>query len=99
MPGLNIDQRKVEDFCRQNGIEFLGVFGSVARGEAGKDSDVDLLVRYQNGVYPSLFEKSDLEMSLGQSFGRKVDLVPQEFVDPLLKDRIYSDLRSVYGNP
>ena len=99
MVDLHIDQRKLEQFCQENGIEFLGVFGSVVRGDADINSDVDLLVRYKDGAYPSLFEKSDLENSLEKSLGRKVDLVPQEFVDPLIKDRIYSDLQPVYGNP
>jgi hypothetical protein len=99
MSNLNVDHTKIEDFCRKHGIDFLGVFGSIARGDANIDSDVDLLVRYRDGVYPSLFEKSDLERSLGQSFGRRVDLVPQEFVDPLIKDKIYSDLQPLYGNP
>ena len=90
---------KIEEFCLQNDIDFLGVFGSVVRGNADENSDVDILVRYKNGNYPSLFKKSDLRNSLEEYFGRKVDLVAQEFVDPLIKNSIYSNLKPLYGNP
>lgn len=95
----NIDNKSIEDFCRQNGIEFLGLFGSASRNDASDDSDVDLLVRYKNGEHPSLFEKSSMTQTLKEKFGRDVDLVAQEFVDPLIRDKIYSDLMPLYGNP
>ena len=99
MTGIKIDHKKVEEFCRINKIEFLGVFGSVTRDDFGSKSDVDLLVRYMNGEYPSLFEKSKITDQLKVELGRNVDLVAQEFVDPLIRDRIYSDLTPLYGNP
>lgn len=99
MPGIKIDTNKIEKFCRQNGIEFLGLFGSVMRSDFKADSDVDLLVRYSNGKYPSLFEKSILADQLKVELGRNIDLVAQEFVDPLIREKIYSDLTPLYGNP
>lgn len=99
MLGIKINNKKVEEFCRQNGIEFLGVFGSTSRNDARYDSDVDLLVRYKNGKYPSLFEKFLMAEELKKELGRKVDLVAQEFIDPLVRDKIYSDLTPLYGNP
>jgi predicted nucleotidyltransferase len=34
------------DICRQHDVSMIGVFGSMARGEARKESDIDLLVRF-----------------------------------------------------
>lgn len=99
MSKIKIDRKKVESFCRQNGIEFLGIFGSMTRGDFGPHSDVDLLVRYRNRRYPSLFEKSLMTDQLKKELGRDVELVAQEFVDPLIRDGIYSDLTPLYGNP
>ena len=43
---LPFDTNKVIEICRRNDVAMLGVFGSVARGEATEQSDVDLLVRF-----------------------------------------------------
>ena len=39
-----LDTQKLIEICRQNDVVKLGVFGSMARGEAGEQSDIDLLV-------------------------------------------------------
>jgi predicted nucleotidyltransferase len=44
MMALPFDTNALIEICRQNDVAMLGVFGSMARGEATHDSDVDLLV-------------------------------------------------------
>ena len=51
------------------------VFGSVARGEARSDSDVDLLVRFERGA--DIFDRIRLQIELEDLLGRKVDVVPE----------------------
>ncbi|MDP3972639.1 MAG: nucleotidyltransferase family protein [Candidatus Nanopelagicales bacterium] len=51
------------------------VFGSVARGEAGPESDVDLLVRFETGS--SLFDLMDLQDELQEMLGVSVDVVSE----------------------
>jgi len=41
-----INMRKLIDICRKNGIAYLAIFGSYARGDFSKKSDLDLLVRF-----------------------------------------------------
>lgn len=67
--GLNIDQRRLESVCRENGISYLALFGSHARGEDRQDSDVDLLVRFDKRI--SLFELIDVESSFAQTLGKR----------------------------
>ncbi len=68
------------------GVRSLSVFGSVARGEAGLDSDVDLLVDLERPI--GLFAFIRLQMQLEAWLGRSVDLVTPEGLRPELRDRV-----------
>ena len=57
---------------RRFGMRRIGVFGSVARGEEGADSDVDILVELAE---PIGWELLDLQDRLEEVLGRRVDLV------------------------
>jgi len=61
-----------QEEIRRSGVRFLAVFGSVARGEAGPESDVDILVEYDQS--PGYFEFFDLEARLEEILGCSVDL-------------------------
>ena len=60
----------------KHGAQNLRVFGSAARGEAGPDSDVDLLVRMEEGR--SLLDLSGLVVDLRELLGVKVDVVSED---------------------
>ncbi|WP_147795941.1 nucleotidyltransferase family protein [Cellulomonas sp. Y8] len=64
----------------RHGMSNVRVFGSVARGEDGPESDVDLLVDLEPGV--SLFDLARLEVELTDLLGRPVDLVPARMLKP-----------------
>ena len=97
--GLKIDETGLKEICRRYGIEFMGVFGSAARGENRPDSDVDVLVRFSPDSRGGYFKLVEVEDLLGQRLGRKVDLVSQGGLSPYIKDRVYSDLKVIYGQP
>jgi predicted nucleotidyltransferase len=68
------------------GITSLAVFGSVARGEAGEDSDVDVLVEFDG---PATFRRyTDLKFFLEQRLGRRVDLVTQRALRDELRSTV-----------
>ena len=46
MPDLPFGTSEIAEICRENDVDRLGVFGSVARGEATQESDIDLLVHF-----------------------------------------------------
>lgn len=72
---LSIPPAQLAEFCRRHGIRRLSLFGSVAKGTARADSDVDLLVEFEPGRTPGLFALSGMELELGEMLGgRKVDL-------------------------
>ena len=87
---------QLADLCRKYGIAELAVFGSVARGDAGPDSDVDLLyVRVPgNDLGMSYFAlREDLE----ELFGRPVDLVAKDGLHRVIRDQVLADAQVLYA--
>ena len=74
---------------KKNGVKKAGIFGSYARGEARKKSDVDILI-HQKGK-KGLLDLVDLQFQLEKKLGRKVDLLDYSAVHPLLKKYIFED--------
>ncbi len=72
---------------RRNGVVRAGIFGSYARGEAKKGSDIDILIEIKAKKF-SLLDLVGLELELKEKLKRKVDLVEYSTIHPLLKDRI-----------
>ena len=68
------------------GVRSISIFGSIARNEARKNSDIDLLVEFDKSV--GLFEFARLKMYLEEALGRKVDLVTPEALRHELRDAI-----------
>jgi predicted nucleotidyltransferase len=83
--------RAASDLLDAYAVKRIGVFGSVARGEAGPDSDVDLLVEFDRARYPGL-EFFALERELADLLGRRVDLIAAEELTPRLKVGVARDL-------
>ncbi|MBU0483774.1 MAG: nucleotidyltransferase domain-containing protein [Proteobacteria bacterium] len=74
------------EFAAQYGILDIGIFGSVARDEAGEDSDVDVVVRISE---PDLFLLVGIKHDLEERLHRPVDLVTyRESMNKFLKKRI-----------
>jgi len=87
---------RLAELCQEYGIAELSVFGSVARGDSGPDSDVDLLyVRVPgNDLGMSYFALQD---DLEELFGRPVDLVPKDGLHRVIRDRVLADAQVLYA--
>jgi predicted nucleotidyltransferase len=72
--------------ARRHGASNVRVFGSVARGEDGPDSDVDLVVDLAPGT--GLVGWSKLERELAQVLGTSVDVAPSDSLRPVVRDAI-----------
>ncbi|HZN11575.1 MAG TPA: nucleotidyltransferase family protein [Blastocatellia bacterium] len=94
MISLPLDMSELTEICRRNDVSMLGIFGSVARGEATAQSDIDLLVEFSKRK--SLLSVISLERQLSGALGRKVDLLTEAALSPYLRSRILRDLRVIY---
>ena len=88
-------QEKIRPILEQSGVQYAGVFGSVARGDAGPDSDVDILVKFKDP--PTFSAYLHLDESLRSRLGRDVDLITEGAVNKFLRPYIEQDLKLVYG--
>jgi len=79
---LKSRRRRLKKF----GVHSLSIFGSIARDQARKNSDVDILVDFEKPV--GLFEFARLQLYLEEVLGRKVDLVTPEALRKELRDDI-----------
>lgn len=76
------------DELRSMGVARLSLFGSVARDEAGADSDIDLLVEFAPGARIGIFEFLDVQEVLASLLGVEVDLATPASLHPRLREAI-----------
>jgi uncharacterized protein len=72
--------------CAKHGARNVRVFGSVARGEADEQSDIDLLVEFDTGR--SLFDHAALWLDLQDLLGCKVDVLSDRGIKPRIRERV-----------
>jgi len=94
MEAQALDTTKLVAICRANDAEMVALFGSMARGDASVDSDVDLLVRFSRRK--SLLALIRLERELSTALGRRVDLLTEASISPYIRQRILSELKVLY---
>lgn len=85
----------IVEILKKHGVKRAAVFGSFARGEEKKRSDIDILVKTPTDM--SFFGFIGLENELAEAVGRKIDLVTYDSLHPLLKDIILSEQKLIYG--
>jgi len=76
------------------GVRRVSLFGSVARGEDSPESDIDILVQFKKPV--GLLTLARLRRILSQKLGRKVDLLTEGAINPLIRQIIEKDKVILY---
>jgi predicted nucleotidyltransferase len=95
---IDIPKDKIAEFCRKWRIEELAIFGSALADDFRPDSDVDVLVVFEENPQWGLFDLMHAEEELGQIFGRKVDLVEKKAVrNPFRRHHIVSHREVIYA--
>jgi hypothetical protein len=94
---MKINSTKLADYCRENNIRWIALFGSVLRGESDYDSDIDLLIEFNEPV--GLFAFCRIENELSEIFfgGQKVDLVTQRALSRYFRDEVLEKCETLYG--
>jgi len=87
-------KQKVTPILVEYDVEYAGIFGSVARGEATSQSDVDILVRLHQGT--GMFEYMRLINNLENALQKKVDLVTESGLNKFVRPYALRDLKTIY---
>ncbi|MEK7138205.1 MAG: nucleotidyltransferase family protein [Patescibacteria group bacterium] len=77
------------DLKKNYAVKRVGVFGSVARGEQKKSSDLDVLVEFQRPI--GFFKFIELENFLSKKLGRRVDLMSKKSIKSVVKKVILKE--------
>lgn len=94
---LNIDNAKIAEFCKQNGVKKLSFFGSVLTDNFTPDSDIDILVEFEDNNTPGLLGIVKMERELSQLFGRKVDLRTPSELSKYFRADVVKEAEVKYG--
>lgn len=80
-----VDRRDIEAIAERHGIRSVALFGSAARGEAGPDSDLDIVIELEPTSSMGLLEHAAVADELSRLFGRRVDLVTWKALRPRMR--------------
>ena len=85
---LSYLKEKKEEFFSDYQLVKLGLFGSFARGEATKDSDIDLIVEFEPNTQNLAEKKLRIKSTLKKQFHREVDVCREKYIKPYFKSQI-----------
>jgi predicted nucleotidyltransferase len=71
---LTMSPADLDGFCRRHHIQRLSLFGSILTSRFRGESDIDILVEFEPGNAPTLFDIAGMELELSEKLGRQVDL-------------------------
>ena len=94
---IAVDREKVIDFCRRNHILKLSLFGSVLRDDFRPDSDVDVLLEFEEGHVVGFFGLARLERELSELFGRRTDLRTPEELSRYFRRQVLESAEPLYA--
>ena len=81
-----------EELRKEYGVREIGVYGSYVRGEYRIDSDIDILVEFEEDAKMDLIKFVELEDYLSELLGVKVDLVMKSVLKPRLGKHILKEV-------
>ena len=76
----------------QLGVRHVALFGSLARGEAGPDSDIDIAIELDMSRRPTLYDYVGMQDYIKSLFEGPVDVVDREGVKARVRERMAADL-------
>ncbi len=97
MARIELDRKKVGEFCRRHHIRRLSLFGSVLRPDFRPDSDVDVLIEFEPGHVVGLLGLAGMEQELSELVGRKVDLRTPAELSRYFRDEVLASAEEQYA--
>ena len=98
MPHIPVPAAALAECCKRRNIHRLWFFGSVLRDDFRPDSDVDILVKFDDDARLSALDFVDIQDELSALLGRRVDLVEEDAVtNPFRRKEIFSTRQEIYA--
>jgi hypothetical protein len=97
MPRLPLDRTVVSEFCGRHRIRRLSLFGSVLHGDDRPDSDLDLLVEFEEGARVGFIGLATMQIELSRLLGRNVDLRTPSELSRYFRDRVLAEAEVQYA--
>ncbi|HEV7570954.1 MAG TPA: nucleotidyltransferase domain-containing protein [Thermoanaerobaculia bacterium] len=94
---IQLDPAYVVEFCKRNQIRKLALFGSVLTDRFRPESDVDILVEFNDEARVGLFELARMEIELTEKLGRKVDLRTPKELSRHFRDEVVRNAEVQYS--
>ena len=99
-PALEVNHEAIASLCQKWQVSRLALFGSILRPDFDpRRSDVDVLVSFQPEARVGLIAMERIRDELARVFGRRVDLLTPDGVQPDLLARIHSSSEVLYAHP
>lgn len=83
--------KQAEPALRARGIRRAAVFGSVARGEEGKGSDIDIMIEIDPDLHLSIYDYVGLKEYVSELFEQPVDVVSRDGLKPFVRPSVTAD--------
>lgn len=96
---IAIEPKEINDFCRRNHIRKLALFGSVLRSDFTPESDVDVLVEFDDGHVPGLIRFQEIEESMSEAIfaNRPVDLLTPKSLNRWIRTQVLAEAEVQYA--
>ena len=88
-------EEQVISFLKKCGAKKILIFGSYLRGEATPESDLDIIVEFNQNI--SLLDLVGFEFDLSDLLGIKVELLTEKSISPYIIDDVLSEAKVIYG--
>ncbi len=87
---------KIQNYFKDQPVVKAWLFGSYSRGEESSESDIDILVSFDENAHVGLFKYASMYTELSELLGRKVDLVQEEALKPYATASVEHDRILIY---
>ena len=97
---ITLPMKKIEDFCHRWKIFEFALFGSVLRDDFNANSDIDVMIQFDENSHYNLFDLVKMEDELKVIFNRDVDLVTRKGIissrNYLRRENILNSAKTIY---
>ncbi len=93
---IEIEKNVLDNYCKKNGIKKISLYGSYLKNTYNKESDVDLLVEFEDDTEYGLLDVARIERELTNMIGKKVDLRTPEELSKYFRENIIKEAEVKY---